>query len=125
LRNVRATGDAVFRTGDHLVMDNHGYFYFKDRVGDTFRWKGENVSTTEVESVLTCLCNLKDCIVYGVSVPNTEGKAGMAAIASEHPLNLISLAHGIIRSLPAFARPRFLRVTKTIDLTGTHKMKKL
>lgn len=68
LTNVFHDGDNYFDSGDILVMDVYGYFYFKDRLGDTFRWRGENVSTTEVEAVISNIVQLQDCIAYGVEV---------------------------------------------------------
>jgi solute carrier family 27 fatty acid transporter 1/4 len=118
-------GDAVFRSGDILVMDQYGYFYFKDRQGDTFRWKGENVSTAEVEAIISRICGLKDAVVYGVQVPGADGRAGMAAIADpDGTLNLEELAAGAAKELPSYARPLFVRTMKHIDMTGTFKMKK-
>ncbi|XP_041980169.1 long-chain fatty acid transport protein 1 [Aricia agestis] len=125
VRNVRVPGDCYFNTGDILVMDHFGYFYFKDRTGDTFRWRGENVSTAEVEGVISNLVGLKDAIVYGVAIPNVEGKAGMAAIADpEKKLDLESLAKGLRSSLPAYARPIFLRILPEPPLTVTFKLRK-
>ncbi|CAG7731050.1 unnamed protein product [Allacma fusca] len=125
-RNVFKTGDMVFRSGDLMVMDELGYFYFKDRCGDTFRWKGENVSTTEVESVIASITQLKDCIVYGVQVQGTEGRAGMVAIVDDNAnLDLENLARNVEKKLPAYARPLFLRITAQIDTTGTYKLKKM
>ncbi|KAF9799877.1 hypothetical protein SFRURICE_017112 [Spodoptera frugiperda] len=125
VRNVRSEGDCYFNTGDVLVMDHYGYFYFKDRTGDTFRWRGENVSTAEVEGVISSLVGLKDAVVYGVKVPNTEGKAGMAAIADpERTLDLAALAKGLRSSLPVFARPLFVRILPESPLTATFKLKK-
>ncbi|CAG7699633.1 unnamed protein product [Allacma fusca] len=125
-RNVIRPGDLVFRSEDQMVMDELGYFCFRDRFGDTFRWKGENVSTTEVESVITSITQLKDCIVYGVQIPGTEGRAGMAAIVDPSAsLDLGVLASGVQSKLPAYARPLFLRLTKQIETTGTFKLKKL
>ena len=69
-RNVLSKGDSVYLSGDILVMDEMGYLFFKDRIGDTFRWKGENVSTAEVEAVIANIVGLKDCCVYGVEVCN-------------------------------------------------------
>jgi len=98
-------------------MDDFGYLYFKDRTGDTFRWKGENVSTTQVESIISTHCDHKDCVVYGVKVPHTEGRAGMVAIADKN-LDLHRLANGLKKSLPHYARPLFLRLMDYVDLTG-------
>ncbi|XP_063629102.1 long-chain fatty acid transport protein 1-like isoform X2 [Cydia splendana] len=125
VRNVKKEGDCYFNTGDILVMDHFGYFYFKDRTGDTFRWRGENVSTAEVEGVISTLVGLKDAIVYGVSIPNVEGKAGMAAIADpEKKLDIPYLTKGLQSSLPAYARPIFLRVLPEPPLTSTFKLRK-
>nr|AII21954.1 fatty acid transport protein 3 [Sesamia inferens] len=125
VRNVRAEGDCYFNTGDVLVMDHYGYFYFKDRTGDTFRWRGENVSTAEVEGVISTLVGLKDAVVYGVKIPNTEGRAGMAAIADpEKSLDFTSLAKGLQSKLPVFARPLFVRILPESPLTATFKLKK-
>ncbi len=105
--------------GDILLMDEYGYFFFKDRTGDTFRWKGENVSTAEVEAVISSIVGLKDAVVYGVEVPGSEGKAGMAAIADpDGNLDLAVLADGLTKQLPAYARPLFVRSLKEISMTG-------
>ncbi|XP_068624950.1 long-chain fatty acid transport protein 1 [Battus philenor] len=125
VRNVRVENDCYFNTGDILVMDHYGYFYFKDRTGDTYRWRGENVSTAEVEGVISNLVGLKDTVVYGVPIPNLEGKAGMAAIADpEKKLDLNQLAKGLTSSLPVFARPLFLRILPEPPLTATFKLRK-
>ncbi|XP_033225126.1 long-chain fatty acid transport protein 4-like [Belonocnema kinseyi] len=125
IRDVFKKGDRVFNSGDILVMDEYGYFYFKDRTGDTFRWRGENVSTSEVEAVISNVINLKDALVYGVEVPGNEGKAGMAAIYDpDKSLNLHNLAAGVKKSLPAYARPLFIRVLAELPMTGTFKLKK-
>lgn len=123
--DVWRKGDMCFRSGDILVMDEFGWLYFKDRSGDTFRWKGENVSTTEVEATVSNMIDLKDAIVYGVEIPGTEGKAGMAAIHDpEEEVDLGQLAQGIKRQLPTFAWPLFVRLVKQLDITGTFKLKK-
>ncbi|PSN39832.1 hypothetical protein C0J52_19191 [Blattella germanica] len=111
--------------GDILVADDYGYLYFKDRTGDTFRWKGENVATAEVESVIINVIGLQDAAVYGVQVPEQEGKAGMAAIADpNNMLDFKSLADGLDKTLPMYARPIFIRVLGKLDMTGTFKIKK-
>ncbi|PNF41524.1 hypothetical protein B7P43_G13038 [Cryptotermes secundus] len=126
LHNVFKRGDKAFLTGDLLVMDEYGYIYFKDRTGDTFRWKGENVSTAEVESVIINVIGLKDVAVYGVQVPDQEGRAGMAAIADpNNTLDIKSLANGLEKTLPSYARPIFIRVLEKMDITGTFKIKKI
>ncbi|KAI5641228.1 AMP-binding enzyme domain-containing protein [Phthorimaea operculella] len=125
VRDVRVEGDCYFNTGDILVMDYFGYFYFKDRTGDTFRWRGENVSTAEVEGVISNIVDLKDTVVYGVAIPNVEGRAGMAAIADpDRKLDIQQLAKGLRQSLPAYARPLFIRILPEPPLTVTYKLKK-
>lgn len=119
-------GDSAFISGDIMVADEFGYLYFKDRTGDTFRWKGENVSTSEVEGVLSNLSEYRDIVVYGVEVPGYEGKAGMAAILDPtRSLNFAQLSHGVHKLLPSYARPLFLRILNTLEMTGTFKMKKI
>ena len=83
MKNVWRIGDTAFSTGDIFSMDKYGWLYFEDRIGDTFRWRGENVSTAEVENVMSSLLDNKLVIVFGVSIPNAEGKAGMAAIVGK------------------------------------------
>ncbi|MEQ2181753.1 hypothetical protein GOODEAATRI_014746 [Goodea atripinnis] len=91
-------------------MDKYGHMYFKDRTGDTFRWKGENVSTTEVEGTLSRLLDMKDVVVYGVEIPGAEGKAGMAAIADpSQSTDLETFFKDMEKVLPPYARPVFLR----------------
>uniref|UniRef100_A0A1B6CWE8 long-chain-fatty-acid--CoA ligase n=1 Tax=Clastoptera arizonana TaxID=38151 RepID=A0A1B6CWE8_9HEMI len=126
VRDVFAKGDSAFLSGDILVSDDFGYLYFKDRTGDTFRWKGENVSTSEVEAVVSNVANYRDCVVYGVEVSGNEGRAGMAAIVDQSgSLNLNTLAEGLKKSLPSYARPLFVRILNEVELTGTYKLKKL
>ncbi|KAJ3649381.1 hypothetical protein Zmor_021129 [Zophobas morio] len=126
LRNVFKVGDAYVNSGDILVQDDSGYFYFKDRTGDTFRWKGENVSTTEIESVITNLLNLNDVIVYGVEVPGVEGRAGMVAlIDSSRSLNMEKFYKDLKVNLPSYAIPLFVRVVQHIPVTGTFKLQKV
>ncbi|XP_067143687.1 long-chain fatty acid transport protein 4-like isoform X1 [Centruroides vittatus] len=125
VRNVFKHGDFAFLSGDTLVMDENGYLYFVDRTGDTFRWKGENVSTTEVEGVISKIVGNKDSVVYGVSVPGCEGKAGMAAICDpNHEINLDHLLSEMRKVLPLYAVPLFLRFVSEVELTGTFKLKK-
>lgn len=97
-----------------------------DRTGDTFRWKGENVSTSEVEAQVSNSAEYKDTVVYGVEIENMEGRAGMAAILDpEGKVDLVKLAEGLKTTLPTYARPQFLRLLKEVDMTGTYKLKKL
>ncbi|XP_055519847.1 long-chain fatty acid transport protein 1-like [Leucoraja erinacea] len=123
--NVFKKGDCAYLSGDVLVMDELGYMYFRDRTGDTFRWRGENVSTTEVEGTLSHVLNLTDVAVYGVQVPGAEGKAGMAAIADPHDkVNPGHLYHELTAVLPPYARPIFLRILPVVDTTSTFKFQK-
>ncbi|XP_012262719.1 long-chain fatty acid transport protein 4-like [Athalia rosae] len=123
--DVFTKGDSAFISGDILVADEFGYLFFKDRTGDTYRWKGENVSTSEVEAIVSNLADYKDCVVYGVEISGTEGRAGMAAIYDpDDTLNLEQLVSGMKAQLPFYARPQFIRALRKIDLTGTFKLKK-
>jgi fatty-acyl-CoA synthase len=124
LRDVFVAGDAWYRTGDLMRQDEQGFFYFVDRIGDTFRWKGENVSTTEVAGVIAACPGVADAAVYGVSVPGTEGRAGMAALVAGEGLDLGRLRSALIERLPAYARPLILRIVNAIELTGTFKLRK-
>ncbi|XP_031838570.1 fatty acid transport protein 1 isoform X2 [Nomia melanderi] len=125
VHDVFKKGDSAFISGDILIADEFGYLYFKDRTGDTFRWKGENVSTSEVEAIISNVVNYRDCIVYGVEVPGVEGKAGMAAIYDENnTLDMNKLSVDLKGYLAFYAIPRFIRILTKIDLTGTFKLKK-
>uniref|UniRef100_W5M3V5 long-chain-fatty-acid--CoA ligase n=2 Tax=Lepisosteus oculatus TaxID=7918 RepID=W5M3V5_LEPOC len=124
-RDVFKKGDSAYLSGDVLIMDELGYMYFKDRTGDTFRWKGENVSTTEVEGTLSRILDMTDVVVYGVAVPGAEGKAGMAAIADPHNgTDLEKFGRELERALPPYARPVFLRLLPEVNKTGTYKFQK-
>jgi len=125
LRDVFAEGDAWFRSGDLLRRDAEGYFYFIDRIGDTFRWKGENVSTTEVSEVMSVFAGIHEANVYGVEVPGHEGRAGMAAIVCDEDLNLTDLRLYLAAHLPDYARPLFVRIRGEIDATATFKQRKI
>jgi fatty-acyl-CoA synthase len=124
LRNVFAPGDAWYRTGDLMRRDAGGFFYFIDRIGDTFRWKGENVATAEVAAAITAFPGIKEANVYGVRVPGTEGAAGMAALVADGELDLRGFRRHLARTLPPYARPLFLRMTERIAATATFKHKK-
>ncbi|XP_047987565.1 long-chain fatty acid transport protein 4-like [Leguminivora glycinivorella] len=125
VRDVFSKGDTAFISGDILVADELGYLYFRDRTGDTFRWRGENVSTTEVEAAVSRVAEQRDAVVYGVEVPNTEGRAGMCGIVDvNRTLDLDQLAKDLAKDLPPYARPIFMRVMASMDMTGTFKMKK-
>uniref|UniRef100_A0AAQ5ZJJ6 Arachidonate--CoA ligase n=1 Tax=Amphiprion ocellaris TaxID=80972 RepID=A0AAQ5ZJJ6_AMPOC len=124
-QSVFKKGDSAYLSGDVLIMDENGHMYFKDRTGDTFRWKGENVSTTEVEGTLSRLLDMKDVVVYGVEVPGAEGKAGMAAIADpSHSTDLEKFVKDMEKALPPYARPVFLRFLPEVNKTGTFKFQK-
>ncbi|XP_067644583.1 long-chain fatty acid transport protein 1-like isoform X2 [Eurosta solidaginis] len=124
--NVFKKGDMAFLSGDLLTSDERGYLYFMDRTGDTFRWKGENVSTSEVEAQVSNVVNYKDTIVYGVAVPYTEGRAGMASIYDpEREVDLDQFTENLSKLLPTYARPQFIRFLTKIDLTGTCKLRKV
>ena len=125
LRDVFAKGDLWFRTGDLMKMDEDGYVYFVDRVGDTFRWKGENVSTSEVEIALSSMPGVTHAIVYGVAVPGQDGRAGMAAITPKHGIDPATLYAHMSKHLPAYARPVFLRFQDDVEITGTLKVRKV
>lgn len=125
LCDVVTKGDSCFTTGDLVEMDKYGYIYFKDRIGDTFRWKSENVSTMEVENVIMSALGLADVVVFGVIVPGCEGRAGMAAIQAEGNLDLASLLATLADTLPSFAMPVFIRIVRSVDLTGTFKFNKV
>jgi fatty-acyl-CoA synthase len=124
LRNVFQSGDAWVRSGDLMRQDAAGFFYFVDRVGDTFRWKGENVATTEVTAVVSCAPGVKAANIYGVTVPGHSGRCGMAALEVEPDFDLAAFrAHCALR-LPAYARPLFLRIADSLAVTETFKQKK-
>ncbi|MEA2904930.1 MAG: fatty-acyl-CoA synthase [Alphaproteobacteria bacterium] len=124
LRHVFARGDAWFRTGDLMRKDDQGYYYFVDRIGDTFRWKGENVSTSEVSEVITAFPGVAEAAVYGVAVPGHEGRAGMASVVCGGALDLGAFRAHLAARLPAYAWPVFLRVRGAIEITSTFKHRK-
>ena len=102
-----------------MYADEFGWMYFVDRMGDTYRWRGENVSTVEVESVISSVLEQVDSVVYGVDVPGVEGKAGMAAIVEDAAkFDLDSFLARLKAELPSYAIPLFVRLVSTIDLTG-------
>lgn len=149
LRGVFRPGDTYFRTGDLLKRDEAGYFYFLDRIGDTFRWKGENVATTEVAEAFAGVKGLAEAIVYGVLVPGHDGRAGMASLVLDAPapreggkgaggkprawtheevervLDMKALSDVLRKRLPAYAVPAFLRVLPAAPTTGTFKHQKV
>jgi fatty-acyl-CoA synthase len=118
-------GDAWFRTGDLMKTDLDGYFYFVDRIGDTFRWKGENVSTSEVAERLSAVPGVTEANIYGVEVPETDGKAGMAGLVVDADFDLAKFGEYVGRELPPFAQPVFVRLLPAIETTGTFKYRKI
>ncbi|XP_037608345.1 very long-chain acyl-CoA synthetase [Sebastes umbrosus] len=127
LKGVFAAGDVYFNTGDLLLHDHRDFLYFRDRIGDTFRWKGENVSTTEVSEVLGLLDFIQEANIYGVTIPGHEGRAGMAAVVlkQDHKLNGTKLYNHLVETLPAYAWPWFLRIQSSLDVTETFKQQKV
>jgi len=124
LTDVFETGDRYFRTGDLLRQDKLGYYYFVDRIGDTFRWKGENVATSEVAEALSVFPGVKEANVYGVQVPGADGRAGMAALVTDQEIDLGKLYAHAAKELPAYAQPLFIRLQGEIEITGTFKHRK-
>jgi fatty-acyl-CoA synthase len=125
VRNVFETGDMWYRTGDLLRQDEEGYYFFVDRLGDTFRWKGENVSTTEVALVLGRCRGVLDAAVYGVAIPGADGKAGMAALVVEQgAFDFAVLRTHLKAHLPAYARPMFVRICQSLPATATFRFRK-
>jgi acyl-CoA synthetase (AMP-forming)/AMP-acid ligase II len=139
IRDVVKKGDAYFRTGDMIRWDRDGRWFFSDRLGDTFRWKSENVSTGEVSEVLGVHPEVHEANVYGVALPNHDGRAGCAAIVFKQQISsdqasnsaiepsgevLASLATHALKNLPRFAAPLFLRVTTQMQSTGNNKQQK-
>jgi fatty-acyl-CoA synthase len=122
LHDVFKRGDRWFRTGDLMRCDEAGFFYFVDRLGDTFRRKGENVSTTEVAGLIAAFPGVADAVVFGVAIPGQEGRAGMAAIAAEPGFDLCGLRRYLREQLPAYAAPLFIRLCDNLDRTGTFKL---
>lgn len=125
LRNVFEKGDLWFRTGDLLKADEKGYFYFVDRIGDTFRWKGENVATSEVAEAISVYPGVKEANVYGVKVEGADGRAGMASIVAGPDFRIDGLSAHLEKQLPVYARPLFVRLSPEMEITGTFKHRKV
>jgi len=104
-----------------MRRDEDGYFYFVDRIGDTFRWKGENVATSEVAEAICSFHGIKEASVYGVAIPGTDGRAGMATIVADDRLDLAAFRRHLVDHLPDQARPLFLRVRDALAVTATFK----
>jgi len=124
LRHVFKDGDAWYRTGDLMRRDERGFYYFVDRVGETYRWKGENVSTAEVLTALTAGRGVLDGVVYGVTVPGADGRAGTAALVVDAQFDLAAFRADVAQRLPGYARPVFLRLLQGLEATGTFKPRK-
>ena len=125
LHDVFEKGDAWFATGDLMKTDADGYFYFIDRIGDTYRWKGENVSTNEVAERLQGCPGVKEANVYGVAVTGAEGRAGMAGLVVGPEFDIKVFGDGVAHELPAYAQPLFVRILPALDTTGTFKTRKM
>ncbi|XP_041370989.1 very long-chain acyl-CoA synthetase-like isoform X2 [Gigantopelta aegis] len=130
LHDVFRKGDVYLNSGDLFYVDSEYFLYFQDRTGDTYRWKGENVSTSEVANIMSELDFVHDVNVYGVKVPGCEGKAGMAAVYLKDGDQMDSqqiemMNHRVHDHLPSYARPRFLRVQRQMSLTSTYKQQKV
>ncbi len=129
LHDVFKRGDRWFNTGDLVRDQGWRHIQFVDRVGDTFRWKGENVATTEVEAALNGFEGIAQAVVYGVSVPGADGRAGMAALTlaegAARGFDGAALARHLLAALPAYAVPVFLRLQRDPEVTGTFKFKKV
>jgi len=121
LRDVFSIGDSWYRTGDLMRKDRAGFFYFVDRAGDTFRWKGENVSTTQVAQVICACRGICQAVVYGVAIPGTDGRAGMATAVVDRDFDAAELHRHLTARLPGYARPVFLRIVETLEMTATFK----
>ena len=125
LRDVFRKGDAYFNTGDLLRRDLRNHLFFVDRLGDTFRWKGENVSTQEVAEVLHGIDCVEEANVYGVEIPGQEGRAGMAALVPNGEFDPAAVYTDVASALPDYAQPRFLRLVPQMEVTGTFKQRKV
>jgi len=126
VRNVFKEGDQYFHTGDLVKLHDNLWVSFVDRLGDTFRWKGENVSTNEVADILNSFGKIEDSNVYGVQVPGTEGRCGMVAlkVLEGETLDLEAFAQHVQGNLPVYARPYFLRLRDQVDSTNSFKQVK-
>lgn len=125
LRDVFEKGDHYFRSGDLMRRDKDNYYYFVDRIGDTFRWKGENVSTAEVAEVVSTCPGVSEANVYGVKVGDTDGRAGMASLVTSADFDLGTLLQHVVADLPQYARPIFIRLQGEMEITGTFKHRKV
>ncbi|KAI9136420.1 hypothetical protein BKA69DRAFT_151743 [Paraphysoderma sedebokerense] len=126
LENVFKKGDSYFRTGDLIKRDECGFYYFVDRLGDTFRWKGENVSTAEVSTVVSSFPGIREATVYGTIVPHHDGRAGMAAVVLDENFDWDGFAEYLLSGkFPKYAVPVWIRVLEKLEVTGTFKHQKV
>ena len=129
LKNGFETGDRWLNTGDLMRDLGFRHTQFIDRVGDSYRWHGENVSSQEVENILMEYPSIEQAVVYGIEIPNHDGRAGMASMQIHQdnqfrPHERRQLAYYLQSQLPSYAIPRFLRITPSLDTTATFKFKK-
>ena len=122
LTNVFIRGDKYFHSSDILKMDEKGYLYFIDRIGDTFHWRGENVCTTEIENMASKIIKNLQVACYGVEIPGAEGRAGMIAIVHQDDIDLAELCRELQERLPTYAVPLFVRVVEKLEYTATEKI---
>jgi acyl-CoA synthetase (AMP-forming)/AMP-acid ligase II len=125
LENVFKQGDRYFNSGDLMTLHDHGWVSFADRVGDTFRWKGENVSTNEVGEILNGAPGVLETNVYGVEVPGADGRAGMASVNCGADFSIEDFARFVLQNLPGYQRPIFVRVQDEMRITVTLKHQKV
>ncbi len=127
IRNAFKDGDVWFNTGDVMSPQGMWHASFADRIGDTFRWKGENVATTDVEAALSADPVIEECTVFGVEVPGTDGRAGMAAVKLRDKVKFDgkTLAGKLFERLPAYAVPLFIRIVPSLETTSTFKSRKV
>jgi acyl-CoA synthetase (AMP-forming)/AMP-acid ligase II len=125
IENVFKEGDRYFNTGDLLEVHEDGWVAFADRIGDTFRWKGENVSTNEVAEALNAAAGVLETNVYGVEVPGADGRVGMASMVCSDTFDLDAFTAQVIAALPGYQRPYFLRIQRDMRITGTFKHQKV
>jgi len=125
LRDVFEKGDMWFRSGDLLKQDERGYFYFMDRIGDTFRWKGENVATSEVAEAISVFPDVREANVYGVAITGMDGRAGMVSIVTDTEPDWAKFKAHLDDNLPGYAQPVFVRLQEEVEITGTFKHRKV
>jgi len=123
VRNIFKPGDRYFNTGDLIQLHGNGWLSFADRIGDTFRWKGENVSTNEVAELLNGADGVLEANVYGVKVPHTDGRAGMVALSTDDGFTLESFAEYVMTALPKYQRPYFVRLLDAESMRTTTTLK--